>query len=298
MVKKLVNKGKLILYIFFYLILLAMTVKTKIIAINNLLSDIYQKEMRLSYLLTEIDFTKEDIQFIANKLLTETIDNFIATLQNTLLNFNDGQRLFYILSSIYGLDGNNPKTLHSIGNQLEITRERVRQLKEKAIKRLRATKNLSKWETNFKSETIELLKQNKNNNYSSAINEDIRPFKLQTKYSFLICQSESGCNYLTISSNQNGNPTASIIITQDTIQDFCNELIETMNLLGWQHNLKNRSINDIKQQYQKAYEKWTIEEEQVLVNKFEHGLSIKEIAAILERQPGAINSRLRKLGLK
>ena len=52
------------------------------------------------------------------------------------------------------------------------------------------------------------------------------------------------------------------------------------------------------QQYQKAYEKWTREEEKVLVSKFEHGLSIKEIAAILERQPGAINSRLRKLGLK
>ena len=34
-----------------------MTVKAKIIAINQLLSDIYQQQMRLSYLFAEMDFT-------------------------------------------------------------------------------------------------------------------------------------------------------------------------------------------------------------------------------------------------
>ena len=114
----------------------------------------------------------------------------------------------------------------------------------------------------------------------------------------MICQAESGYNYLTISSNQKNNSTAQIIITQDTIQEFYDELIETINLLGWQYNLNISRMDNIKKQYKKAYEKWTIEEEKILVNKFEHGLSTKEIAAILERQPGAINSRLRKLGLK
>ena len=37
----------------------------------------------------------------------------------------------------YGLDDNKPKTLLEVGNELGITRERVRQLEEKAIKRLR-----------------------------------------------------------------------------------------------------------------------------------------------------------------
>ena len=222
-----------------------MPVKAKIIAINKLLSDIYQKQMRLSYLLEEMDFAEEEINFIANQLLTETIDNFINNLQSMLLDFNDGQRLFKILYSIYGLDGDQSKTLQIIGEQLEISRERVRQLKEKAIKKLRSTNNLSKWETSFKSETINLLKQNtKNNNYSLSLNEDIRHLTSQTKYNFLICRAESGCNYLTISSNHNNNSTDPIIITQDTIQDFCNELIETMNLLGWQYHLKIQSIDE------------------------------------------------------
>ena len=38
--------------------------------------------------------------------------------------------------------------------------------------------------------------------------------------------------------------------------------------------------------------------EKNLISKFEPGEKIQEIAAILERQPGVINSRLQKLGLK
>ena len=37
----------------------------------------------------------------------------------------------------YGLDDNKPKTLLEVGNELGITREKVRQLEDKAIKRLR-----------------------------------------------------------------------------------------------------------------------------------------------------------------
>ena len=37
----------------------------------------------------------------------------------------------------YGLDDNKTKTLLEVGNELGITREKVRQLEEKAIKRLR-----------------------------------------------------------------------------------------------------------------------------------------------------------------
>ena len=37
----------------------------------------------------------------------------------------------------YGLDGNPPRTLSDVGKRLGITRERVRQIKEKALLRLR-----------------------------------------------------------------------------------------------------------------------------------------------------------------
>ena len=42
-----------------------------------------------------------------------------------------------ILRLYFGLDGNEPMTLEEIGALLGITRERVRQIKEKALSRLR-----------------------------------------------------------------------------------------------------------------------------------------------------------------
>jgi RNA polymerase primary sigma factor len=39
----------------------------------------------------------------------------------------------------YGLDGKAPLSLEEIGDKFELTRERVRQIKEKAIRRLKHT---------------------------------------------------------------------------------------------------------------------------------------------------------------
>lgn len=56
-------------------------------------------------------------------------------------------------------------------------------------------------------------------------------------------------------------------------------------------------LRRIRQQYPRAYEKWRDEEESYLGCKYSEGLSIQELTEILHRQPGAIRSRLRRLGL-
>src|SRR3977135_106273 len=60
--------------------------------------------------------------------LTESIESVLATLKESA-----GR----ILRLYFGLEGQEPMTLEEIGSQLGITRERVRQLKEKALARLR-----------------------------------------------------------------------------------------------------------------------------------------------------------------
>ncbi len=46
-----------------------------------------------------------------------------------------------VLSAYYGLNGSQPLTLEEIGEQYGLTRERVRQIKERAIRRLRKSYN-------------------------------------------------------------------------------------------------------------------------------------------------------------
>src|ERR1700694_938012 len=60
--------------------------------------------------------------------LTESIESVLATLK---------EREARILRLYFGLEGQEPMTLEEIGSQLGITRERVRQLKEKALARRR-----------------------------------------------------------------------------------------------------------------------------------------------------------------
>jgi RNA polymerase primary sigma factor len=46
-----------------------------------------------------------------------------------------------VLSAYFGLDGQKPLTLEEIGEMYNLTRERVRQIKERAIRRLRKAYN-------------------------------------------------------------------------------------------------------------------------------------------------------------
>ena len=52
-----------------------------------------------------------------------------------------------------------------------------------------------------------------------------------------------------------------------------------------------------KSMHQRAYAPWTKEEENQMVQLFQQGISINEIADTLHRNEGGITSRLKKLGL-
>lgn len=56
-------------------------------------------------------------------------------------------------------------------------------------------------------------------------------------------------------------------------------------------------VDQIRQQYPKAYEKWTEEENSFLKNEFNNKKTINELSEIFQRKPGAITARLKKIGL-
>jgi RNA polymerase primary sigma factor len=80
----------------------------------------------LDYLPDTMHPTPEDQTF--DKALTEAIEDSLGGLK---------EREAKILRLYFGIDGADPMTLEEIGSQLGITRERVRQIKEKALSRLR-----------------------------------------------------------------------------------------------------------------------------------------------------------------
>ncbi len=65
-----------------------------------------------------------------NTMLRKEIDRAISTLT---------QREQDVVRLYFGLNGSHPMTLEEIGEKFDLTRERVRQIKEKAIRRLKHT---------------------------------------------------------------------------------------------------------------------------------------------------------------
>lgn len=65
-------------------------------------------------------------------------DTLIPTLQSILT-----KKELYVLSKRFGLAGEQPKSLEEIGNKLGVTRERVRQIEVKALRKLRNNREFS-----------------------------------------------------------------------------------------------------------------------------------------------------------
>ncbi len=80
----------------------------------------------LDYLPDTVNPTPDEQTF--EKALTEAIQDSLGGLK---------ERESRILRLYFGIDGSDPMTLEEIGSLLGITRERVRQIKEKALSRLR-----------------------------------------------------------------------------------------------------------------------------------------------------------------
>ena len=80
----------------------------------------------LDYLADTVNPTPDEQTF--EKALTEAIEDSLGGLK---------EREARILRLYFGIDGAEPMTLEEIGTLLGITRERVRQIKEKALSRLR-----------------------------------------------------------------------------------------------------------------------------------------------------------------
>jgi RNA polymerase primary sigma factor len=75
-----------------------------------------------------IEEAAEPEQEVESRLLTEVVEGALATLE---------PRDAKVLRLYFGLEGEREHTLEEIGNLLGVTRERIRQLRDRALRRLR-----------------------------------------------------------------------------------------------------------------------------------------------------------------
>lgn len=113
--------------------------------------------MKLSQETASLDTTvdEDNVTHLSDLIKDENVvepfeEVFSVALQDTLGNVlkNLSQREITIIQLRYGLNGEGPRTLEETGKLLGITRERVRQIQEKAIQKLKELEELSEYQNN------------------------------------------------------------------------------------------------------------------------------------------------------
>jgi RNA polymerase primary sigma factor len=114
--------------------------------------------MKLSQETASLDTTvdEDNVTHLSDLIKDDSImepfeEVFSMTLQDTLSDVlkNLSEREIIIIKLRYGLNGEGPRTLEETGKLLGITRERVRQIQEKAIQKLKELKELSEYKGSF-----------------------------------------------------------------------------------------------------------------------------------------------------
>ncbi len=125
-------------------------------------------------------------------------------------------------------------------------------------------------------------------------------------YFFDIKQTEQKVFYIKITESKpsnNGFEHHRVMVFEEDIEDF---MVSFTHCLASYHKLKEAQITEkktnayskIQEKHANAYLPWTTEDDEKLEGLYCEGKTVNELAMIFERKIGAIESRIKKLGLK
>ena len=125
-------------------------------------------------------------------------------------------------------------------------------------------------------------------------------------YFFDIKQTEQKDFYIKITESKksiDGFEHHRIMVFEEDITEFTDAFRQCLNgyrKLKEVQTVRNRPATfiEIREKYPKAYIPWTTEEDDKLEFLYCEGKKVNEMALILERKKGAIESRIKKMGLK
>ena len=129
--------------------------------------------------------------------------------------------------------------------------------------------------------------------FSTSLAAGSRTYFLDVK------ESVNGSKYLKITESRR-DPEGEfehsrVMVYEEHIGQFLESLNQAVQFMTREE--KAYSVEQLRLQHPSAYARWTEEEDLSLKEAYEQGRTLSELAAQFGRQPGAIQSRLRKLGL-
>lgn len=122
-----------------------MSLKIQAEGVNRFLEMIYGPGSRPSAILEELGCTPEQVSLLRTRHLEAFVDGFVRCIAERLAQYRDGERKYRVLARRLGLDGEPSATLAVVGVEFGLSRERIRQIEESAVRRCQSMKQRHYW---------------------------------------------------------------------------------------------------------------------------------------------------------
>lgn len=117
----------------FQIALKSYLVEQKRVGLEKMLSALLRRQITVAKLILELGLSKQDVETLELKSIGRISEGMIEYIEQSLSAIEGGSRRFSIIERYYGLDGFLPARLSGISTKYGISRERVRQLKDRAL---------------------------------------------------------------------------------------------------------------------------------------------------------------------
>lgn len=117
----------------FQIALKSYLLEQKRIGLEKMLSALLRRQITVAKLILELGLSKQDVETLELKSIGRISEGLIEYIEQSLTSIEGGHRRFSIIERYYGLDGFLPARLSAMSAKYGISRERVRQLKDRAL---------------------------------------------------------------------------------------------------------------------------------------------------------------------
>jgi len=136
----------------FQIALKSYLVEQKRVGLEKMLSALLRRQITVAKLMIELGLSKQDVELLELKSIGRISEGLIEYIEQSLGAIEGGNRRFSIIERYYGLDGFLPARLSAMSAKYGISRERVRQLKDRALSHWRNPRQME-----FLSQALRLL---------------------------------------------------------------------------------------------------------------------------------------------
>lgn len=117
----------------FQIALKSYLLEQKRMGLEKMLSALLRRQITVAKLILELGLSKQDVETLELKSIGKISEGLIDYIEQSLTAIEGGHRRFSIIERYYGLDGFLPARLSAMSAKYGISRERVRQLKDRAL---------------------------------------------------------------------------------------------------------------------------------------------------------------------